>query len=228
MNNRYVKNLKIFLKNIVANIMSEQKEREEVLRGIRGSLTSLIVWIALYIIVSAIINSVLPEVLRPTIDFKGLVLDPYGIYINIVLALVFGYFIVRSFANFMYWSMRVRYPHPTAAAIRSIMMIVGIGALLAGIAGGVAGGASGVALGGFLGIVIGFASQQVLGQAIAGLFLLIARPFKIGDYVVIAGEQGTVEDISAMFTIVRKDDGSIALVPSGMIVGSKIYLLKKK
>lgn len=108
------------------------------------------------------------------------------------------------------------------------MMIVGIGALLAGIAGGVAGGASGVALGGFLGIVIGFASQQVLGQAIAGLFLLIARPFKIGDYVVIAGEQGTVEDISAMFTIVRKDDGSIALVPSGMIVGSKIYLLKKK
>jgi hypothetical protein len=28
--------------------MSEQKEREEVLRGVRGSLTSLIVWIALY------------------------------------------------------------------------------------------------------------------------------------------------------------------------------------
>jgi len=48
MNNQYVKNLKIFLKNIVANIMSEQKEREEVLRGVRGSLTSLIVWIALY------------------------------------------------------------------------------------------------------------------------------------------------------------------------------------
>jgi small-conductance mechanosensitive channel len=51
--------------------------------------------------------------------------------------------------------------------------------MLAAIAGGVAGGAAGVALGGFIGLVVGFASQQVLGQAVAGLFLLIARPFKI-------------------------------------------------
>jgi len=47
-----------------------------------------------------------------------------------------------------------------------------------------------VILGSFLGMVMGFASQQVLGRAIAGLFLLIARPFKVGDDVVIAGEDG--------------------------------------
>ncbi len=205
--------------------MSEEKA--VVSRNISNSLVALVLWIVIYIIVAAIINSVLPQVLAPVFDYRGLVLEPYGAYINIALALIFGYLIVRSFANFMYWSMRLRYPHPTAAAVRSIMMIVGIGAILAGIAGGVAGGAAGVALGGFLGIVIGFASQQVLGQAVAGLFLLIARPFKIGDYVTIAGEQGTVEDVSALFTYVRKDDGTLALVPSGMIVGSKIYLLKK-
>jgi len=45
----------------------------------------------------------------------------------------------------------------------------------------IAGGAAGVALGGFIGMVIGFASQQVLGQAISGLFILISRPFKISD-----------------------------------------------
>ncbi|MGC9009669.1 MAG: mechanosensitive ion channel domain-containing protein [Sulfolobales archaeon] len=205
--------------------MSEEKAL--VARNLSSSLVNLVVWIAVYIIISAIVNSVLPEVLKPIFDYRGLVLEPYGAYINIVLALIFGYFIVKSFANFMYWSMRVKYPHPTAAAVRSIMMIVGIGALLAAIAGGVAGGAAGVALGGFLGIVIGFASQQVLGQAVAGLFLLIARPFKIGDYVIVAGEQGTVEDVSALFTHVRKDDGTLALVPSGSIVGSKIFILKK-
>ena len=205
------------------------------------ALGRLIMWIALYIIVSAIINSFLPSVLNiPApgaqsssststnylFSFKRDVLDPYGTYINIVLALVFGYMIVKSVANFMYWSTAIRYPHGTAAAIRSITQIVGIGALLAAIAGGVAGGAAGVALGGFLGLVVGFASQQVLGQAVAGLFLLIARPFKHGDYVSITGEQGTVEDVNSMFTIVKKDDGTTVLIPNNSIIGNKIYFPK--
>jgi len=105
---------------------------------------------------------------------------------------------------------------------------VGIGALAAAIAGGVAGGAAGVALGGFLGIVVGFASQQVLGQAIAGLFLLIARPFKIGDKVVIAGEDGVVEDVATLFTIVNKADGVKVLIPNSAIIGGKIYLKPKE
>ena len=200
---------------------------ENISRNISISLAWLIAWIAIYMVVAAIINSVLPQVLSPIFNYSGLVLKPYGAYINIALALIFGYMIVRSLANFMYWSMRVRYPHQTAAAIRSIIVILGIGGLLAAIAGGVAGGAAGVALGGFLGIVIGFASQQVLGQAVAGMFILLTRPFKIGDYVNITGEQGTVEDITALFTHVRKDDGTLVLIPSNSIIGNKIYHLKK-
>ncbi|WP_069806518.1 mechanosensitive ion channel domain-containing protein [Vulcanisaeta thermophila] len=200
---------------------------ENIARNISTSLAWLIVWIAVYMIVAAIVNSVLPQVLSPIFNYRELVLKPYGVYINIVLALIFGYMIVKSFANFMYWSMRVRYPHQTAAAIRSIVTILGIGALLASIAGGVAGGAAGVALGGFLALVIGFASQQVLGQAVAGMFILLTRPFKIGDYVNIVGEQGTVEDITALFTYVRKDDNTLVLIPSASIIGNKIYHLKK-
>lgn len=154
---------------------------ENITRSITSSLVWLIVWIAAYMMVAAIVNGVLPQVLSPIFNYRELVLKPYGAYINITLALIFGYMIVKSFANFIYWSMRMRYPHQTAAAIRSIMTILGIGALLAAIAGGVAGGAAGVALGGFLALVIGFASQQVLGQAVAGMFILLTRPFKIGD-----------------------------------------------
>ncbi|MEM3980376.1 MAG: mechanosensitive ion channel, partial [Ignisphaera sp.] len=82
--------------------------------------------------------------------------------------------------------------------------------------------------GGFLGMVIGFASQQVLGQAISGLFLLIARPFKIGDAVIIAGEDGVVDDVTTMFTIVKKADGVTVLIPNSSIIGGKIYLKPKK
>ena len=205
------------------------------------ALGRLIIWIAVYIIVSAIVNSYLPSVLNiPApgaqatnstavhyiFSFKTDVLEPYGTYINIVLALVFGFLIVRSLANFMYWTMMVKYPHSTASAIKNITEIIGIGGLLASIAGGVAGGAAGVALGGFIGLVVGFASQQILGQAMAGLFLLVTRPFKHGDYVNIVSEQGTVQEINSLFTVVKKDDGTTVLIPNNSIIGNKIYLLK--
>jgi small conductance mechanosensitive channel len=92
--------------------------------------------------------------------------------------------------------------------------IIGVGALVAAIAGGVAGGAAGVALGGFIGLVVGFASQQVLGQAIAGLFILITRPLKIGDKVVLGGDEGIVEDVSTLFTTIVKPDGVKVLIPN--------------
>jgi small-conductance mechanosensitive channel len=157
----------------------------------------------------------------------GVDISAYTGYINIGFALIFGYMIVRSVANTIYWSMRVKYDHPQAAAVRSMIQIVGIGALLAGIAGGAAGGAAGVALGGFIGIVVGFASQQILGQAVAGLFILIARPVRVGDEVTIAGETGKVEDLTSLFIIIQKGDGTTVLIPNNMAIGSKIYIIKR-
>lgn len=143
-----------------------------------------------------------------------------------MFALVFGYLIVSAIAVFFYWSMRARYDHPTSAAVKSLVRILGVGALLASIAGGVAGGAAGVALGAFIGLVIGFASQQVMGQAISGMFLLLTRPFRIGDKAVLAGEEGVVEEISTLFTTIAKEDGTRVLIPNSSIIGAKIQLKK--
>ncbi|MDT7896148.1 MAG: mechanosensitive ion channel [Desulfurococcales archaeon] len=192
-------------------------------RRFRRSLVILITWIALYIVVSATFNGFL----IPFLMDIGVDISAYTGYINIGFALIFGYMIVRSVANTIYWSMRVKYDHPQAAAVRSMIQIVGIGALLAGIAGGTAGGAAGVALGGFIGIVVGFASQQILGQAVAGLFILIARPVRVGDEVTIAGETGKVEDITSLFIIIQKGDGTTVLIPNNMAIGSKIYIIKR-
>lgn len=91
----------------------------------------------------------------------------------------------------------------------------------------IAGGAAGVALGGFIGMVIGFASQQVLGQAISGLFILISRPFKISDQSLQLEKDGIVDDVTTLFTIVVKADGTKVLIPNNSIIGSKIYLKPK-
>lgn len=201
--------------------MSE--ESVSVAKGLQKSIFNLVLWIAVYILVSAIILTALPSNVQQIAD----VIADYSAYITIALSLFFGYMIVKSISDIIYWSLRVRYPHSTAAAVRSIMKILGIGALAAAIAGGTAGGAAGVALGGFIGMVIGFATQQVLGQAIAGLFVLIARPIKIGDRVTAAGEVGLVQDISTLFTMIERDDGTIALIPNNMLIGSKIYIHKR-
>jgi len=197
-----------------------QVDLKSVAREVSTSIALVVVYIVVYVVVSALANYVIHSVL-PT---YGVAIADYEVYVQILLALAFGYLIVSAVARFFYWSTVVKYGHSTAAAVRNVVRIVGIGAMVAAIAGGVAGGAAGVALGGFLGMVVGFASQQVLGQAIAGLFLLIARPFKIGDAVVIAGEDGVVDDVATLFTRIVKADGVVVLIPNNTIIGGKIYL----
>ncbi|MEM1583941.1 MAG: mechanosensitive ion channel [Nitrososphaerota archaeon] len=197
--------------------------KSEIAKKTTTSLVKTILYIGSYVAVAAVIQWVFKDLL---LRYEINLIDYLG-YVNILLAVGFGYLIVNSIATFFYWSMRAKYDHSTSAAVRNIVKIVGVGALLAGIAGGVAGGAAGVALGGFIGMVIGFASQQVLGQAISGLLLLIARPVKIGDTAVLGGEEGVVEDVSTLFTVLMKSDGVKILVPNNTIIGSKIYIKPK-
>ncbi|MCS7132175.1 MAG: mechanosensitive ion channel family protein [Nitrososphaeria archaeon] len=188
------------------------------------SIVKVVIYVVIYVVVAAVIQwlftSFLPQYNIVIVDYIG--------YVQILLALAFGYLIISGVATFFYWSMRGKYDHSTAAALRNIVRMVGIGALAAAIAGGVAGGAAGVALGGFIGMVIGFASQQVIGQTLAGLFLLISRPFRIGDEVILSGEEGVVEDVSTLFTTIVKNDGSKVLIPNNSILGGKIHLKTKR
>ncbi|MCC6024913.1 MAG: mechanosensitive ion channel family protein [Desulfurococcaceae archaeon] len=192
--------------------------------------------VVLYAILVAIIMGILQwfftqgvELLVDVTKLHGLlVLRDYAVYVYIIVLLVLGWMIVNAVASMLYAMTRPKYGASTAAAVRSMVKILGLGALLAGIAGGVAGGAAGVALGGFIGLVVGFATQQVLGQAVAGMFILLARPFKINDVVDIAGEsEVTVRDITTLFTVVQRKDGVEVLIPSSMIIGSKIVIRQR-
>ncbi|HLI45759.1 MAG TPA: mechanosensitive ion channel domain-containing protein [Geobacterales bacterium] len=189
-------------------------------KGLSNAIIVLVIYIIAFVIVSAILQYLIVQFL-PTYKID---LSMYSSYIFILLSLAFGILIGFAFANVIYESLKQRQPESTALAVRNVIRIVAIGAVLASIAGGVAGGAAGVALGGFLALVIGFASQQVLGQVIAGLFILIARPFKIGERVVLLGDEGEVLDVGSLFVKIKKDDETIVLIPNSSIISQKIYL----
>jgi len=189
--------------------------------------------VVLYAILVAIIMGILQWFFTQGVDLLAeitgldgfLVLKDYAAYVYIIVLLVLGWMVVNAIAAMFYAMLKPKYGASTAAAVRSMIRILGLGALLAGIAGGVAGGAAGVALGGFIGLVVGFATQQVLGQAVAGMFILLARPFKINDVVDIAGEsEVTVKEISTLFTVVQRKEGVEVLIPSSMIIGGKIVI----
>jgi small-conductance mechanosensitive channel len=75
---------------------------------------------------------------------------------------------------------------------------------------------------GFLGLVIGLASQSVLGNLIAGIFLVIEKPMKIGDQVDVEGKMGYVEDVRIMSTIIRTYDGVYVRIPNEKVFTTNI------
>ncbi|HNR44564.1 MAG TPA: mechanosensitive ion channel family protein [Methanofastidiosum sp.] len=76
--------------------------------------------------------------------------------------------------------------------------------------------------GGVTGIVIGFASQSIVGNLISGLFIMAERPIKIGSQVEIDNVRGFVEDIGVMSTILRNYDGLFIRIPNEKVFTNNI------
>ena len=64
------------------------------------------------------------------------------------------------------------------------------------------------------GVAIGFAFQNILQNFLAGLLLLWAEPFRIGDEIKLEPYEGTVEDIQTRATIIKTYDGRRVVIPN--------------
>lgn len=82
-----------------------------------------------------------------------------------------------------------------------------------------------LALGGFLSIIIGLATQKVVGNVIAGLFLIIERPIKLGQSVKVGSISGFVEEIRFLSTIIRSFEGEFVRIPNEQVYTSVIVNL---
>ena len=76
--------------------------------------------------------------------------------------------------------------------------------------------------GGVAGIVLGFASQNIVGNLVAGCFLMFERPIKIGDQVEINGIAGYVTDIRIISTLIRTYDGLLVRLPNQQVFTTNI------
>jgi small conductance mechanosensitive channel len=73
-----------------------------------------------------------------------------------------------------------------------------------------------------VGLAIGAAWSGLLGNFAAGAFLIIFRPYKVGDYVVAGGVEGTVVEIGMFNTIVVTPDNVTTIIGNGKVSGEII------
>lgn len=76
--------------------------------------------------------------------------------------------------------------------------------------------------GGVAGIVLGFASQNIVGNLVSGFFLMVERPIKIGDQVQISDVSGYVIDIRIISTLIRTYDGLLVRIPNQQVFTTNI------
>jgi len=72
------------------------------------------------------------------------------------------------------------------------------------------------------GTAIGFASTRSVGNLISGIYIMITRPFRIGDYVRIGNLEGEVMEITMNYTKLRAPDGSILLISNQKVLDSHV------
>jgi small conductance mechanosensitive channel len=75
---------------------------------------------------------------------------------------------------------------------------------------------------GFLGIVIGTAARTTIGSLIAGFVLMFSRPFELGDWVEIEGDEGIVSDITVINTRIRNQHGEEIVIPNERVANATI------
>ena len=76
---------------------------------------------------------------------------------------------------------------------------------------------------GIIAVVIGVASQEAIANVIGGIFIIIYRPFKIGDILKIREDMiGTVEDITLRHTVINNYQNKRIVVPNAMINKEKL------
>jgi len=71
-------------------------------------------------------------------------------------------------------------------------------------------------------LAIGFAMQDVLKNFVAGIFIFVEKPFKIGDWIEWDDSSGVVEDISLRVSRVRTFDNELLTVPNDKITGAVV------
>jgi small conductance mechanosensitive channel len=78
-----------------------------------------------------------------------------------------------------------------------------------------------------VGIVIGLSLQDILKNFFAGIWVLVERPFRIGDTIEVGGQTGVVEEIAFRTTMLKTADNREVIVPNAVfMIGAVVNLTR--
>ena len=98
------------------------------------------------------------------------------------------------------------------AAIAIGFAVAGYGAFLSAFA----------VFGGAIALAVGFAAQDLLGNFVAGVFIIKDKPFAVGDWIEWDGNSGRVEEIDLRVSRVRTFDNELVTVPNGDLANTAV------
>ena len=75
---------------------------------------------------------------------------------------------------------------------------------------------------GIFAAIIGFASQQAFSNIIGGIFIVIFKPFRVGDVIEVSTFTGTVEDITLRHTVIKDFQNKRIIIPNSSISSETI------
>ena len=183
-------------------------------RSIFKTLTIMIIVVAVVVIASILIEQFIEQRYRP--------------FLGIAVVAIIGYFVINSLANVFY---KLSYDalKNNAETVRILIKIIGaiivISIIISYLSQDPIIAAS---IGTITAIVIGFASQNILGNLISGLYLAITRPFRIGEKVTVFGNTGIIYDIGLLYSTLRTEEGDIILAPNTQMISTTIIIRNSK
>ncbi|MFD1733634.1 mechanosensitive ion channel family protein [Deinococcus malanensis] len=77
---------------------------------------------------------------------------------------------------------------------------------------------------GVSGVAIGFAFKDIFQNLLAGILILVTRPFRIGDQIVSGAHEGTVEDIQVRATLLRTYDNRQVVIPNSELYTNRVVV----
>ena len=150
-----------------------------------------------------------------------------------IVLVILGWAVARDIGRYMHPKLARRVDPATAGTLGFLIRLVFL-SLTALVALRFAGlRPETLAVGGaFTAVVVGLAAQQTLGNLIAGVVLISARPFRVGDRVRlqaggIAGQlEGTAVSLGLLYTIFAQGEDSI-MVPNSVVLSAAVVPLRE-
>ncbi len=171
-------------------------------------------------------------------DFSFLETEILGVSLNVLIGIAFKiivtYLLIRIATALVKHFIRKatkRENHAldrtTGNYLQQILVIaiyvIGVSAIIGNIPGLEKIGSSILASAGILTAAVALASQEALSNFIGGVFIVIGKPFKLGDFIDVDGvAAGTVIEITLRHTVIRNAENRMILIPNSKINSSTI------